>query len=165
MRNINKINLLDILLLITLAFSLGGFVLAKVEKSPLNKIIEGKEVVAIEVLLPDVHSIPNDYFKVGEKAAITIRNRPYTKLTIIKSQSKPKQTIIPNYRNSSYSVINDPTKVNVKDYFVTLKDMALKTNDGYVLGGNKIKVGNQIELEGFNYRLTGKVINVYSLNE
>lgn len=160
----NKLNLFDFLFLLTIIFSTTGFIIAKAEKSPLNKIIEGKERIAIEVLIPDVFSSTNDYFKTGGKSAITIRNRPYTKLSIIKAESKPKLTVIPN-GPGAFKTITDPAKPDVKDYIVTLSDTALKTEDGYVIGGNKIKIGNQIELEGFNYRLNGKVINIYTLND
>lgn len=158
-----KSNLLDLLILLTIIFSITGYILARAEKTPLDKVIEGKEKIAIELLLPDVFS-PNNPFKVGEQSAITIRNRPYTKLTIIKLESKSKNIVIPTY-SGSYKTIPDPTRTNVTDYFVTLTDEALKTTDGYVIGGNKIKIGNQIELEGFNYRLSGKVINIYLINE
>ena len=160
-----KLNFLDLLVIFTILFSITGYLLAKAEKTQLNKIIEGKENIAIEVLLPDVFSENSDLFMIGDKSAITIRNRPYTKLKIIKTQSNPKQIIIPAVSNSSYKTISDPTKSNVKDYTVTLTDEALITADGYVIGGNKIKIGNQIELEGFNYRLNGKVINVYPLDK
>ena len=168
MKAIKKINLLDLFLLATIIFSFTGYIYAKAEKTSLNKIIEGKENIAIELLIPDVYSSTNtptnNFFKVGDKAAITIRNRPYTKLTIIKSEVKPKQITIPDLHSSSRT-IDDLSRTSIKDYIVTLSDIALKTNDGYVIGGNKVKAGNQIELEGFNYRLNGKVINVYPLIE
>ncbi len=157
-----KINIVDFLFFVTVACCITGFLFAKAEKTPLNKIIKGKENIAIEILLPDVHSPNNNFFKEGDKAAITIRNRPYTKLTIIKTEYKPKLITIP-VLNGTVKTIEDPARKNTKDYFVTLSDTALKTSDSYVIGGNKIKAGNQIELEGFNYRLTGKVINVYPI--
>lgn len=163
MKKTKTINILDLLLLITILLSISGYLFAKANKTPLNKIIEGKEKIAIEILLPDVFT-KNDFIKVGKETAITIRNRPYTKLTIIRSESKQKQIVIPAY-SGSYKTIVDPTKSNVKDYFITLSDFALITKDGYVIGGNKIKIGNQVELEGFNYRLTGKVINIYPAKE
>lgn len=155
-----KLNFLDLLIICTILFSITGYLLAKAEKTQLNKIIEGKESIAIEVLIPDVFSESTDLFMIGDKSAITIRNRPYTKLKIIKTELTPKQAIIPVPSGSLYKIISDPTKLNIKDYIVTLTDEALVTGDGYVIGGNKIKIGNQIELEGFNYRLNGKVINV-----
>ncbi len=134
--------------------------------SSINKVISGKEKIAIEVLLPDVYLINkdalNDSLKIGKKSGITIRNRPYDKLEIIKLENRQKQTIIPSY-SGNYKAVTDITRSNVYDFFVTLTDIALKTKDGYVVGGNKIKIGNQIELEGFNYRLNGKVINIYPL--
>lgn len=164
----NKISVFDILLIITVLFSTTGLLFARAEKTGLNKVIEGKENIAIEILIPDVNSgsldNKNEIFKVGEKAAITIRNRPYTKLDIIQSESKPKLLIVPDF-HGSFKTPLDPTRTNTKDYTVTLTDTALKTADGYVIGGNKIKIGNQIELEGFNYRLTGKVINLYPIKK
>src|SRR3989338_6072212 len=119
-----KLNILDLLLIITVLFSISGFILAKAEKTGLNKVIEGQENIAIEVLLPDVYLQEiTDLFKIGEKYAITIRNRPYTKLKIIKAESKPKQLVIPSL-SGTYKTINDPTKPNIRDYFVTLSDTA-----------------------------------------
>ena len=160
-----KLNFLDLLVIFTILFSITGYLLAKAEKTPLNKIIEGKEDIAIEVLIPDVFSENTNLFMIDDKSAITIRNRPYTKLKIIKTESNPKQVIIPTLSSSSYKIIPDPTRSNVKDYTVTITDQALITSDGYVIGGNKIKIGNQVELEGFNYRLNGKVINIYPLDK
>ena len=159
-----KTNLLDLLLILTILFSLTGFLFVKAQKTPLNKIIQGKEKISIVVLLPGVHSENNELFKTGDKAGITIRNRPYNQLEIINIEAKPILTVI-SLQTGSFKTIPDPTKTNVTDYIVTLKDTALKTKDGYVVGGNKVKIGNQIELEGFNYRLTGKIINIDSLNE
>lgn len=160
-----KFNFLDLLIVLTILFSITGYMLAKAQRTQLNKIIQGKENIAIEVLLPDIFSENTDLFMTGDKSAITIRNRPYTKLKILTTSSSPKQITIPVLSGSSYKTISDPTKLNVKDYIITLTDEALATEDGYVIGGNKIKIGNQVELEGFNYRLSGKVINVYPLNK
>lgn len=159
-----KPNLLDLLIVLSLILSISGYICARAEKIPLNKIIQGKENIAIEVLIPDVFSRLSNIFESAQESAITIRNRPYTKLKIIQTESKPKLIVVPTL-SGSYKTINDPTRTSVKDYLITLSDIAIKTNDGYVIGGNKIKIGNQIELEGFNYRLNGKVTNIYPLKE
>lgn len=161
----SKINLLDLLLILTVVLSITGYTLAQAQKLPVNKLIQNKEKIAIEIFVPDIFTNNNDeIFKVKEKTALTIRNRPYTKLTILKIESKPKLITLTN-NIGTYKTIVDPTKVNFKDYYITLTDTALKTSDAYVIGGNKIKIGNQVELEGFNYRVSGKVINVYSLGD
>lgn len=159
-----KINFLDFLLILTILFSITGYILARAEKTGLNKVIQVKEKVAIELLLNDIYSEHNNLFKTGDEAALTIRNRPYGKLKIIKFEIKPKQIVIPNL-SGSYKTIPDPTRTNIKDYLVIVVDTALKTSDGYVFSGNKIKIGNPIELEGFNYRLNGKIVNLYPYQE
>ena len=159
-----KINLLDFIFIIAIMFSVSGYLLARAEKTQLNKVIKGKEQIAIQVYIPDVVSGGNNFFKINEKSAITIRNRPYTKLNIIDVNVEPKQIIIPSVP-SSFKIVDDPTKSLIKSYIITLSDQAIKTDDGYVIGGNKIKVGNPIELEGFDYRLNGKIISVIKLEE
>ena len=158
-----RLNPFDIIILVTVIFSFTGYVFARTDKIPLNNIIEKKENIVIKILIPDVFN-ESMLFNAGEVAAITIRNKPYKGLTIIKSESKPKLAIVQD-RTGSYKTIKDPTKQNIQDFIVTFRDSALKTKDGYVTSGNKIKIGNQIELEGFNYRLTGKVIDIRALGE
>ena len=64
-----KLNLFDVLLLLTVIFSISGYLFARAEKTGLNKVIEGKEKIAIELLIPDVNlgslDSKNDIFKIG----------------------------------------------------------------------------------------------------
>lgn len=159
-----KINFIDLFILLTIIFSTTGFIIAKAEKSPINKIIEGKEKVAIEVLIHDIRASKENLFKVGSKTAITVRNKPCTKLEIIKIEERPKLAIAYD-RTGTYKPIPDPNKFDFQDFIVTISDTAFKTKDGYVIGNNKIKIGNKVELEGFNYRLPGEVVNIYSIKE
>ncbi|HEY9714881.1 MAG TPA: DUF4330 family protein, partial [Chroococcales cyanobacterium] len=55
---------------------------------------------------------------------------------------------------------NDPANAIAHDFLVTVVDEAERTADGYVIRGNKIKLGNQIELEGFKYRVQGVVADI-----
>ena len=41
-----------------------------------------------------------------------------------------------------------------------MKDDAIITDDGAVIGGNKIKIGLPIIMEGFKYRINGVVSDV-----
>ena len=54
----------------------------------------------------------------------------------------------------------DPANSIAHDFYVTLTDEADQTKDGYVIRGNKIKIGNSVELEGFNYRIQGVVVDI-----
>ena len=86
---------------------------------------------------------------------------PYTKLTIIKSTKTNWQTPMPNPKNLSESIAaTDPTTPYTFNFLVTLKDTATITPDGPIIGGNKIKIGLPIELEGYNYKFGGIVSDV-----
>ena len=54
-------------------------------------------------------------------------------------------------------VVEDPSQANVYDLVVTLSDTAKITKDGAVVGGNKIKMGLPITLEGKDYKFNGTV--------
>ena len=54
-------------------------------------------------------------------------------------------------------VVEDPSQANMYDLVVTLSDTAKITKDGAVVGGNKIKMGLPITLEGKDYKFNGTV--------
>ena len=62
-------------------------------------------------------------------------------------------------------LVPDPAQPNLYDAVVTIKDVAKITKDGAVVGGNKIKIGLPIVLEGFNYRVGGTISNVQLLDD
>lgn len=107
-----------------------------------------KAPVEIDVLLEEERiSRMGEMFLPGKKTFITIRNVPYTELEVVKSVKKQLPTT-----ESSY-----PYGYN---FLVTVKDEAVVTDDGPVVGGNKIKIGLPIVLEGFDYKLSGLVTDV-----
>lgn len=93
--------------------------------------------------------------KAGEKTSIVIRNQPHGDATIKTIRELPRSTIVPQ-PNGGVKVLPDPRpEANLsKDFLVTIEGTAQITKDGPVLGGNKIKIGNKIELEGFSYDFT-----------
>ena len=57
-------------------------------------------------------------------------------------------------------MIKDPAQSAIYDAIVTITDTAKITKDGAVVGGNKIKIGLPVTLEGTNYRLNGTISDV-----
>jgi hypothetical protein len=53
--------------------------------------------------------------------------------------------------------VNDDGQFDTYDIIVRVKDTAQITKDGAVVGGNKIKMGMPITLEGKLYKFTGSV--------
>ena len=83
-------------------------------------------------------------FKAGEDAFITIRNVPYTKLKIVAMDGRPRMAILPANNKEGYVITQDVSVPNLFDFIVKLEDTAKKTPDGYVAGGNKIKMGDEM---------------------
>ena len=135
----------------------------KFSKSP----VEATKKIAFQVMIRSVSlTDAKNPFKIGEESFITIRNVPYTKLQIIDVASSPKKTILPvNNPQQPFIVVDDYSQPFQFDFIVTLIDDAKITKDGPVVGGNKIKIGLPIVLEGFNYRIGGSISNVQVLED
>ncbi len=104
-------------------------------------------------------------FKIGDDAFITIRNVPYTKLKIVDMDGMARKTIVSANNKEGFIVTDDPATPNLYDFIIKLKDTAKKTSDGYVAGGNKIKMGVPVIIEGEKYKYHGTVSNVYEADE
>ncbi|PWT96678.1 MAG: hypothetical protein C5B53_09220 [Candidatus Melainabacteria bacterium] len=156
-----RLNKLDFALLMVLALSVLGFWLAHAGHAGVDKIIEGRNKVGIDVYIAGLKTEDLDIFKVGDKSSITIRNQPVQPpMTISKVEHSPKQTAFLTPDGKKVVCFDDPTCPISHDYLVTVVDEAERTADGYVVRGNKIKLGNQIELEGFKYRVQGLVVDI-----
>lgn len=99
-------------------------------------------------------------FKVGERTFITIRNVPYTKLYITDVKFDPRRILLETEKKGNYQPVVDISEPCLFDFIVTVKDRAKLTEDGAVIGGNKVKIGIPVVLEGMNYKLTGVISNV-----
>jgi len=141
-----------------------GFLTARSGHAGVNKIIEGTHKVAIEVYISSLKTRDVDLFKVGEKSAITIRNQPVEPpMTIVAVKSLPKEIAFLSNDGKKTVVLPDAANPTARDFYVTLSDEADQTKDGYVIRGNKIKIGNQVELEGFKYRAQGVVVEIKAM--
>ena len=108
----------------------------------------------------------DEIFKKGDVSFITIRNVPYTKLEIVDvKKEKMMEMFFNNDRPEVPYLIDNIAYPNRFQYKITLKDNAQVTADGAVIGGNKIKIGLPVDLEGFNYRMSGTVSDVRILEE
>jgi len=156
-----KLNLLDIIVVLAITLALGGILLVKLGKhQTAGAIIEKQAPIEFDAtFLAQPISTKEPLFKVGDSAFITIRNVPYTELEITKFDYTPWKLSVYDTTKNIFAV-NDPAKQNVYNINVTLKDDAIITKDGAVIGGNKIKIGLPITIEGFKYRLNGTVSDV-----
>lgn len=151
---------LIIILFVILVLVVGALVVFK--KMKFSKLpIEKEATIQFEVFFRGVTiSDAVAPFRVGDDAFITIRNVPYTKLKIVGINGRPRVTIIPANNEVGYVVVDDVSMPNMFDFIVKLEDKAKKTDDGYIAGGNKIKMGIPVVIEGQKYKYTGTISNV-----
>lgn len=164
---LGKINIIDFLVVLFIILGLTGIFLVKSGKFlTSSQVNQGTKEVQFDVLMRGIKlSKEFDVLKVGDKSFITIRNVPYTKLTILKAEKSLWQTSIPDPKNPTRAIaVVDPTTPYTYNFLVTLKDNAIITPDGPVIGGNKIKIGIPIELEGYSYKFGGCVSDVRVMN-
>lgn len=157
-----KINALDAVVVCTILASAAGFGLAKAGFAGTDKIItKGPGKVAISIYFSGVKTLKTDIFEVGAGTNVTIRNRPVTPaMTITKVDHWQHKTSFLSPDGKSAVAFADPSIPIAHDYIVTVTDQAEGTDDGYVIRGNKVKIGNMVDLEGVNYRVTGVVCDI-----
>ncbi len=155
-----KVTDIVIILLILILIAAGAFVVFK--KKSFSKLpVEKEATIQFEVFFRGI-TITDAVapFRVGDDAFITIRNVPYTKLKISAINGRPRMAVIPSNNEAGYIVAEDVSTPNMYDFVVQLVDKAKKTPDGYVAGGNKIKMGIPVVIEGEKYKYTGTISNI-----
>ncbi len=156
----NKFVDLIIILGIILAIFV-GVITIKHYRETASKQIEATSQINFNVYLRGVtltgQEIP---IKKDETTFISIRNVPYSDLKVIDVESTPKMTTISSNNSAGYKVVPDSSQPNTYDISVKVTDTAKITKDGAVVGGNKIKIGLPITLEGKTYKLTGTVSDI-----
>ena len=135
-----------------------GFVTYKNFRQTASKQIEATSQISFDVFIRGItYTGDGTLIKPGEKTFISIRNVPYTDLDILDVKADRKKVVLPVINNKKVLVVDDVSQAHMYDVIVTLTDTAKITKDGAVVGGNKIKMGLPITLEGKDYKFTGTV--------
>lgn len=164
----NKLNVVDLIIIVGVIIALAvGYVTMKHFRQTADKQIEATSGITFQVFLRGV-TVTGDNFpvKVNDKTFLTIRNVPYTELNVIDVTSSPRQTAVSSAKSEKqYILISDPAQPAIFDAVITISDTAKITKDGAVVGGNKIKMGLPVTLEGDNYKFNGTISDVRVSND
>lgn len=161
MKVLGRFNPLDFLLLLVLLISAGGFAMAQTGHAGVDKVIESKGKVSITVYFAGLKTRDPNLFKVGEQTALTIRNQPVEGTLTIENVKECKKQISFLTQDGTVKSFDDPSQPLAHDYEITISSAdTLGTADGYVVKGQKIKIGNPIELEAKTYRVQGTVVDI-----
>ena len=169
MKNIlGKLNLVDIIIIIGVIIALFvGVITMKHFRQTADKQIEATSTISFQVFLRGVTVTGEEFpIKAGEKTFITIRNVPYTQLNVNGVAYSPRQTAVASNKNEKqYILVNDPAQPAIYDAVISITDTAKITKDGAVVGGNKIKMGLPVTLEGEDYKFNGTISDVHVTSE
>ena len=138
-----------------------GFCTMKHFRQTADKQIEATSPITFQVFLRGVTVTGKEFpIKTDNKTFITIRNVPYTELNVVGVYSQPRKTYSPNSK-----IVQDPAQPALFDAIITITDTAKITKDGAVVGGNKIKMGLPVTLEGRTYKFNGTISDVRVVSE
>ena len=164
MKNIfGKFNIVDIIIVLGVIVALIiGIATTKHFRQTADKQIEATSPITFQVFLRGVTVTGQEFpVKSGDNTFITIRNVPYTELSVIDVKSEPRKTFAPVSKGKdAIFLVPDPAQPAIFDAVVTITDTAKITKDGAVVGGNKIKMGLPVTLEGNNYKFNGTISDV-----
>lgn len=154
-----KFGLVDLIIVLGVIIALAvGVYTAKHFRQTADKQIEATSPITFQVFLRGVTVTGEEFpVKANDKTFITIRNVPYTELNVIDVKSEPRLTFAPTTKNL---LVPDPAQPAIYDAVVTITDTAKITKDGAVVGGNKIKMGLPVTLEGEKYKFNGTISDV-----
>ena len=154
-----KLSFVDFIIIIGVVVALFvGVYTAKHFRQTADKQIESTSPITFQVFLRGV-TVTGEEFPIvsNSKTFITIRNVPYTELEVVNVNSQPRKIYAPL---SKSVLVPDPAQPAIFDAVVTIKDVAKITKDGAVVGGNKIKMGLPVTLEGQKYKFNGTISDV-----
>ena len=164
---LKKIKPVDLIIIVFCIIALCvGFYTYKGFRQTADKQIEATSNIVFKVFMRGVtfsgEEVP---LKKGEKTFISIRNVPYSDLEIVNVKTERRHVVLPminNVKSAAKNVLvsEDVSQPNVYDIVVTLTDTAKITKDGAVVGGNKVKMGLPITLEGIDYKFNGTVADI-----
>ena len=160
MKNFHLVDILSVLGVIIALIV--GVMTTKHFRQTADKQIEATSPITFQVFLRGVTVTGEDFpIKANDKTFITIRNVPYTELNVLNVSSEARKTAIASSKAvDQYILVKDPTQPAIFDAVVTITDTAKITKDGAVVGGNKIKMGLPVTLEGGSYKFNGTISDV-----
>jgi len=127
--------------------------------------VGGKKPVEMEILVEGL-SVSNpqtlkENMENNGSTKLIIRNQPHGQVEIDSIELIPQTIYVPQ-PDGSVKVQQDPRQLSQykTDCLMTLAGEARETDDGFVLGGNKLKIGTTVELEGISYNFRGTLIRI-----
>lgn len=159
-RLFGKVSLLDVgALLIVVAAIVAVLFFPGQQASSVVQLGGGSPVlVEVDMIVRGVSSRSMEPFQAGHKANLIIRNQPYGQVEVVRVENVTR-TIPMVFPDGRVQNLPDPEPYRL-DLVLTLQGRGQRTDNGIVLGNNRVKIGVPLELETFDYNLRGTVMEV-----
>lgn len=164
-RLFGKISILDVGALVIIAGVIFGIFFLPGNSGSVAQMGGDVKPVEVELLVRGL-SVKSpekfvDKFLASKTTSIVIRNQPFANVGIKSIELLPRTTPVPQ-PDGSVLPLNDtrPEVQDIGDFRVVLTSDAQVTDNGYVFGNNKVKIGHALRLEGFDYDFNGSVIDI-----
>ncbi|MCT7951598.1 DUF4330 domain-containing protein [Ancylothrix sp. C2] len=122
------------------------------------------DIIVRGLSVRDPDSLVKEWQKT-KKTNIIIRNQPYGQIDIKNVLLLDRLLAVPQ-PDGTVKPLRDPRveESYSANYLITLTGKAKITKDGPVLGNEKLKIGTNLELDGFTYNFKSSVIDVRVLD-
>jgi hypothetical protein len=163
-RLFGKVSILDLGAILAIVIALFGLffvpgksgdTIAQIGTAPIKPVEVEIMVRGLTVRYPD------QLVQVGEKTQIIIRNNPRGEVEITAAEALIPKVPVPML-DGTVKALEDPrlSEIYVRDFAITLAGDAQVTNDGVIFGGEKVKIGTQVEIESPKYVMRGSVMDI-----
>jgi hypothetical protein len=168
-RLFGKISILDIGALAIIAAVVFGIFFLPGNSGSIAQISADVKKVEVELLIRGL-SVKDpaafiEKFRASKTTSIVIRNQPHANVGIKSIEQLPRTTVVPQ-PDGSVKALDDPRPeiVDITDLKIVLTSDATLTDNGFVFGNDKVKVGHTLRLEGFDYDFNGSVIDIRAVD-
>lgn len=167
-RLFGKISILDLGAALTILLVVAGIFIVPGSGGSVAQVGVKTQTIEIDAIVRglsvrDPQTIVNE-LRDTQKTTVIIRNQPYGAVDVKSVDPLPRTVLVPQPDGSVKALLDPRPDAYSTDMFITLTGKAQITDNGPVLGNNKMKIGTPIELEGKTYNFNASVIEVRILD-
>ncbi len=158
-----RINVIDLgAVVIIMAALIGIFLLPGKQAGGVVQIGPGETLgVEVDMIARGVSGRSLEPFQ-QPKADLIIRNQPYGQVEVVQVEDVTREIPLV-FPDGEVRAFPTPDAYRL-DLVFTLRGEGRTTEDGIILGNNKVKIGVPLEIETFDYNIRGTVMDVRVLS-
>ncbi|MGK7887903.1 MAG: DUF4330 domain-containing protein [Leptolyngbyaceae cyanobacterium] len=169
-RLFGKISILDVGAAVVIGATLAGIFLVPGDSGSVAQIGATRKSVEVDLMVrgltvTDPEALLQSIREEGQ-TEIIIRNQTYGEVAVQSVRELPRSVATPQPDGSTRSFPDPRPELGFTlDMLVTVAGEAEINNNAVVFGNNKMKIGNQVAIEGLTYRINTSIVGVRILDD